>query len=62
MPLQELPQSTPKKRRRQAASANIRELHAAHHGEPDWPMRRIIAAALNEAGLSNKKRPKKKKR
>jgi hypothetical protein len=56
MPLEKPRRGASKKARRKAASKNISELSDAH---PEWPTARRVAAGLNAAGLSKKRRGKK---
>jgi hypothetical protein len=55
MPLKKPKAGASKKAKREAASKNISELSDAH---PEWPKAPRVAAGLNAAGLSKKRRGK----
>lgn len=62
MPLKKMSRSASKSDRQEAASQNISELTHAKAGDPNWSRKRIIAAALQSAGLSYKAKTKKTKK
>ena len=55
MPLEKPRRGASKKAKQKASSKNISELSDAH---PEWPKAPRVAAGLNAAGLSKKRRGK----